>query len=115
MTPGITWQVWVVVGILAGACVAAAVSGELRLRWLPDTGWRERFGTSRSRRLAVAFAGACLVQLAAGIAGGCTSGLAISGGAALAPGAFLFMAGMFAGGIPTAWLWHRAQRGKGPA
>jgi hypothetical protein len=27
----------------------------------------------------------------------------------LAPGAFLFMAGMFAGGIPTAWLWYRGR------
>jgi hypothetical protein len=80
---------------------------------LPDSQWRERFGASRLRRLAVAFSGACLVQLAAGIAGGCTSGLAISGGAALAPGAFVFMAGMFAGGIPTAWLWHRGRRRAG--
>ena len=39
--------------------------------------------------------------------------VAISGGAVLAPAAFLFMAGMFAGGIPTAWAWHRGSRGEG--
>ena len=62
----------------------------------------------------VGFAGAVLVQLGADIAGGCTSGLAISGGAVLAPAAFVFMAGMFAGGIPTAWLWSRlgSRRGR---
>jgi uncharacterized protein len=36
------------------------------------------------------------LEYAAGIAGGCTSGLAISGGMLLAPAAFLFIMGMFA-------------------
>jgi hypothetical protein len=107
MTPGITWQVWVVFGLGCGAWLAALASGQARVRWLPDSQWRERFGAARARRLGVAFAGAFLVQFGAGIAGGCTSGLAISGGAALAPAAFIFMAGMFASGIPTAWLWYR--------
>ena len=109
MAPGITWQVWLVVGVLAGSFLSSKLSGEARLRWLPDTQWQPRFGASRKLRLASAFFGAVLVQLGAGIAGGCTSGLAISGGAVLAPAAFLFMAGMFAGGIPTAWLWYRGR------
>jgi hypothetical protein len=109
MAPGITWQVWLVVGVLAGSFASSKLSGEARLRWLPDTQWQPRFGASRKLRLILAFFGAVLVQVGAGIAGGCTSGLAISGGAALAPGAFLFMAGMFAGGIPTAWLWYRGR------
>lgn len=109
MAPGITWQVWLVVGLLAGAFASSALSGEARTRWLPDTQWQPRFGASRATRLVVAFVGAILVQVGAGIAGGCTSGLAISGGAALAPAAFLFMAGMFAGGIPIAWLLYRGR------
>lgn len=109
MTPGITWQVWLIVGVLAGAFASSKLSGEARLRWLPDTQWEPRFGSSRRLRLLIAFSGAVLVQIGAGIAGGCTSGLAISGGVALAPAAFLFMAGMFAGGIPTAWLWYRGR------
>jgi hypothetical protein len=111
MSPGITWQVWLVVGVLAGAFASSKLSGQARLRWLPDTQWQARFGSSRWRRLALAFAGAALVQIGAGIAGGCTMGLAISGGIALAPAAFLFMAGMFAGGIPAAWLWYRGRPG----
>jgi hypothetical protein len=105
--PAITWQVWLLVGLVAGAATSALLSGTARWRWLPDSGWTETHGPSRARRLALAFLGAVLVQVGAGIAGGCTSGLAISGGALLAPAAFLFVAGMFAGGIPTAWLWSR--------
>ena len=107
MSPEITWQVWMLLGLLAGSFGASKLSGQARARWLPDVQWETRFGSSRLQRLLVAFFGAVLVQFGAGIAGGCTSGLAISGGAALAPAAFLFMAGMFGGGIPTAWLWYR--------
>jgi len=110
MSPGITWPVWLMVGVLGGAFLSSRLSGEARLRWLPDTQWVDRFGPSRTARFALAFVGAMLVQIGAGIAGGCTSGLAISGGAVLAPAAFLFMAGMFAGGIPTAMLWYRGRR-----
>lgn len=107
MKPGITPQVWVVAGLFAGSFAASALSGELRGRWLPDRQWERRFGSARLVRFVIAFLGGVLVQFGAGIAGGCTSGLAISGGAVLAPAAFLFMVGMFAGGIPTALLWYR--------
>ena len=107
MTPAITWQVWLMVGVLAGAFASSRLADDAHARWLPDAQWIPRFGVSRGRRLLIAFVGAVLVQLGAGIAGGCTSGLAISGGALLAPAAFLFMAGMFAGGLPTAAWWYR--------
>jgi len=110
MQPGIVWPVWVVLGIFIGAYVSAKLSGSANKRWLPETQWQARFGVARITRLAIAFLGAALVQVGAGIAGGCTSGLAISGGALLAPAAFLFMTGMFAAGIPTAWLWYRKER-----
>lgn len=109
VSPGITWPVWLVVGILGGAFLSSRLSGQARLRWLPDSQWVPRFGSHRSLRLALAFVGAALVQIGAGIAGGCTSGLAISGGAVLAPAAFVFMAGMFTGGIPTAMFWYRGR------
>lgn len=110
MSGAVSWHVWLVVGLLGGAVLSAILSGEARWRWLPDDGWVPRYGPSRWRRLAVAFVGAALVQIGADIAGGCTSGLAISGGVALAPGAFVFMAGMFLSGLPTAFLlFHRAR------
>jgi hypothetical protein len=110
MQPGIVWPVWVVLGIFIGAYASAKLSGSWSKRWLPETQWQARFGAARITRLMIAFLGAVLVQVGAGIAGGCTSGLAISGGALLAPAAFLFMGGMFAAGIPTALLWYRKRR-----
>lgn len=109
LQPEITWQVWMLLGLLGGAFVSSWLSGEVRKRWHPDTQWVPRFGRSVWLRLGLAFVGAVLVQIGAGIAGGCTSGLAISGGTTLSPGAFVFMAGMFLGGIPTAWLWYRGR------
>lgn len=77
---------------------------------MPDHLWTAAFGGSVARRWLLAFVGAFLTELGGGVAGGCTASLAVSGGAVFAPAAFLFMAGMFGGGIPTAWL---AYRGKG--
>ena len=98
------WQAYLLVGVFLGALASSLASGTFRLRWMPDAGWEEAWGARRSTRWALAFVGACLVEIGAGIAGGCTSGLAVSGGVVLSPGAFVFMAGMFAAGIPTAWL-----------
>jgi uncharacterized protein len=111
MRPGITWQVWLMLGVLLGSFASAKLARVARVRWLPDAEWVEHFGRRRSVRLIVGFLGAVLMQVGAGIAGGCTSGLAISGGAVLSPAAFVFMAGMFAGGIPTALSWARLRRG----
>ncbi len=111
LRPAITWQVWLLLGLAIGAFTSARLAGVARWRWLPEEGWSPHFGTLRRTRLVVAFVGAMLVQIGAGIAGGCTSGLAISGGAVLAPAAFLFVAGMFAGGIPTArWMARRRSK-----
>jgi hypothetical protein len=103
---GNTWQVRVLAGLILGALFGATMRGALRPTTLPD-GWAETWGRSRARRFAIAFAGGALVEFAGAIAGGCTSGLALSGGIVLSPGAFVFMAAMFAAGIPSAWLVER--------
>lgn len=108
--PQIEWQTILLAGVFLGSLVSALLGGEFRLRAVPEEGWRQAFGASRATRWALAFAGALLIELGAGIAGGCTSGLAVSGGVTLAPGAFVFMAGMFAAGIPTALLVTRRRR-----
>jgi uncharacterized protein len=102
MPPGITWQVWLLFGTFFGALFSALASRDFKVRWIPETQWAQVFGPSRWKRWLVAFVGGVILEFGAGIAGGCTSGLAISGGLLLAPAAFLFMAGMFASGIPTA-------------
>jgi hypothetical protein len=101
------WELVVVCGAALGAFVAARSSGAFRIRAMPDSGWQEAFGSRVWVRWVIAFFGAAMTEFAAGLAGGCTASLAVSGGAALAPGAFVFMAGMFAGGVPTAWWIYR--------
>ena len=107
---GLTWDVLVLVGAIGGAFVASLLSGEFRIRTMPDRQWTDAFGPSVARRWLLAFAGSILTEVGGGIAGGCTASLAVSGGAALAPAAFVFMAGMFASGIPTALFLYRKTR-----
>jgi len=107
MPPGLTWAVWTLVGIFLGGLVSALLSGTFKFRKMPDRQWESIFGKSVLKRWVIVFFAAALLEYAAGIAGGCTSGLAISGGVVLAPASFIFMAGMFAAGIPTAMLIYR--------
>jgi hypothetical protein len=102
MTPGLTWGVVMAVGLIIGAFIGAVTSGDFKLRWVSDDQWTRVFGQAQWKRWAALFFGAILLEYGAGVAGGCTSGLAISGGVQLAPAAFIFMAGMFISGIITA-------------
>jgi hypothetical protein len=90
------------VGLIIGAFIGAVTSGDFKLRWVSDDQWTRVFGQAQWKRWAALFFGAILLEYGAGVAGGCTSGLAISGGVQLAPAAFIFMAGMFISGIITA-------------
>jgi hypothetical protein len=111
MPPGISIGVILVIGLFFGGMLGAATSGTLL--WgkkgaaNSDEQWKRIFGPQTWKRWLVAFIGAIILEYAAGIAGGCTSGLAISGGMLLAPAAFLFIAGMFASGILTALVIYR--------
>ena len=105
--PGLTWEVVLFAGIFIGGAVGAISSRTWKLRWMPDKQWAEAFGPSRATRWVLVFLGAILLEYGAGMAGGCTSGLAIWGGLQLAPAAFVFMGGMFATGIATALIVYR--------
>ena len=111
MPPGITVGVILLVGVFFGGMIGAATSGTLK--WgkkdaaNSDAQWKRIFGAQTWKRWVLAFTGAIFLEYAAGIAGGCTSGLAVSGGMLLAPAAFLFIAGMFASGIVTALVIYR--------
>jgi len=111
MPPTITWNVVLLVGVFFGGMLGAATSGTLlwgkKNAANSDEQWKRIFGPQIGRRWLIAFIGAIVLQFAAGIAGGCTSGLAISGGMLLAPSAFIFIAGMFASGILTALVIYR--------
>ena len=111
MPPGFTFGVVMLIGIFIGGFIGAATSGTLL--WgkkdasNSDSQWKQIFGPQTWKRWVLAFIGAIILEYAAGIAGGCTSGLAIAGGMLLAPAAFLFIAGMFMSGIVTALLIYR--------
>ena len=111
MPPGITLGVILLIGVFFGGFLGALTSGTLQ--WgkkgsaNSDPLWKRTFGPQVWKRWVLAFFGAIILEYAAGIAGGCTSGLAISGGMLLAPAAFLFIAGMFASGILTALIIYR--------
>lgn len=105
--PAVDWSVMLFIGIFLGGMLGALTSGTLKLRWNDDPVWQKVFGRAPWKRIVIGFGGAILLQYGASIAGGCTSGLAISGGMLLTPSAFLFMAGMFVSGIVTAWIVFR--------
>jgi uncharacterized membrane protein YedE/YeeE len=106
MPPGITTAVMIFLGIIVGAFVSAKLSGDFKWSAVPDPQWRRVFGTAVWKRWLVVFLGGIILEFGAGIAGGCTSGLAIGGGLFLAPSAFIFIAAMFISGIPTAILMY---------
>jgi hypothetical protein len=103
MKPEISFPVILLLGVFLGGMLGSFTSGTFKIRWnTDDKQWIQIFGPQLWKRYLIAFLGAIVLEYAAGIAGGCTSGLAISGGMLLAPAAYLFIAGMFASGIVTA-------------
>ena len=111
MPPTISWQMILMVGVIVGAFVAALVMGDFKFRWLPgpDPQWMTVFGPSRIKRALIVFLAGIIIEFGARLAGGCTSGLAISGAIQMSPAAFIFMGAMFASGIPTALLLYRSK------
>jgi uncharacterized protein len=113
MPPGISWSLVLFIGTFFGGLIGAATSGTLL--WGKKNGansdeqWKRIFGPQTWKRWFWGFIGAIILEYGAGIAGGCTSGLAISGGMLLAPAAFIFIGAMFASGIVTALIVYRAR------
>jgi uncharacterized protein len=102
MPAKITYPVLLLVGIFFGGMLGALSSKTFKFRRMDDEQWKQAYGKQVWKRWLLLFLGGIVLEYAAGIAGGCTSGLAISGGMLLAPAAFLFIAGMFISGILTA-------------
>ncbi len=107
MPPGITTAVLMLLGIFIGAFISARLSGDFKLQAISDAQWQSVFGSAVWKRWLIAFLGGIVLEFGAGIAGGCTSGLAVGGGLFLAPSAFIFIAAMFISGIPVAMLMYR--------
>jgi hypothetical protein len=95
------WLVIEVIGVLLGGFIGALSAGRFKVK--VEKGPR----ISTRGRLSYALAGGVLMGFAAALARGCTSGQALSGGALLATGSWVFMLMVFAGGYATAWFVRR--------
>lgn len=107
VTETIGWQFWMVVGLFFGALASVLIGGRFKLTLIPVEQWRDVFGGAVWKRWAIAFIGGIILQIGAGLAGGCTSGLALAGGVQLSPAAFLFIPGIFISGAIVQLLVYR--------
>ena len=95
------WVLFEVCGLFLGALAAALFSGNFKLRLDRDP------GMSAARRLFAAVSGGVMIGFASRLARGCTSGVALSGGAQLAIGGWIFVIAMFVSGFIAAALLRR--------
>jgi len=98
------WLIFEILGVAIGGAASAWLAG--RLRFEIERGPR----MSRRGRLVAAFIGGGVMGIGAVLARGCTSGQALTGGALLSVGSWLFMIGAFAAAylvapaVKRAWL-----------
>ena len=107
MPPGLSNGVILLIGVFFGGTLGALSSGTFKFRTNDNPQWNNIMGKKTWKRWLLLFVGAIILEYGAGIAGGCTSGLAISGGMLLAPSAFIFIAGMFISGIVVARIVYK--------
>lgn len=93
--------VYMFIGTVAGGFVSGVGSRRGKIEVLKGP------HTTINRRLFFAFAGGLIAALGARLARGCTSGQALTGGASLALGSWLFMIAIFAGGYAIAYFLRR--------
>lgn len=86
------------IGVAIGGFVSGWLAGRVKVQ--VEGGPR----ISPRTRLILAFAGGTIAGIGARLARGCTSGLALSGGATLSAGAFIFMLPVFAAGFVGAYF-----------
>lgn len=99
-----TWLVVEIAGVIVGGFLSAILAG--RLRRSIERGPR----ISARARLVCAFGGGAAMGVGAALARGCTSGLALSGGALLSVGSWAFMFAAFVVAFAISplmrWAWN---------
>jgi hypothetical protein len=105
LSPSGPWTDWLVIeiaGVFVGGWASAAFARRLRIT--VERGVR----MSVAQRLVHAGAGGVVMGVGAVLARGCTSGQALTGGALLSVGSWLFMVGAFGAAYLAAWLLRSA-------
>ncbi|MCA9592814.1 MAG: YeeE/YedE family protein [Myxococcales bacterium] len=100
------WMVFEVFGVLLGGILAAYTGKRLMKRPTLQMGPR----STVALRVTLAILGGVVMGLGARLARGCTSGQALTGGAVLSVGSWVFMLAFFAGGYLTAPFVRRMWR-----
>lgn len=96
--PWLEWLSFELLGVAIGAALSAALAGRWRLAV------EKPAALARSRRLLLAFGGGVVMAAGAALARGCTSGQALTGGALLSVGGWLFLVTAFAAAYALAPL-----------
>jgi uncharacterized membrane protein YedE/YeeE len=91
--------------MLAGTFLGGLASAFLAGRLKPEVCRGPQVG--KGRRLLLALLGGTIMGFGARLARGCTSGQALSGGAVLSAGSWVFMFAVFAGAYALAWFVRR--------
>jgi uncharacterized membrane protein YedE/YeeE len=95
------WLVFEILGVILGGFISGWVAR--RISWKVEKGPR----ISSAGRLFFAFSGGVMMGFAAKMARGCTSGQALTGGAVMSPGSWIFMISVFIGGYAMAYFIRR--------
>jgi len=93
--------IFMVLGVILGGLISSYSSGRLKLGVVRGP------RISARSRLGLALLGGLIMGIAARLALGCTSGQALSGGALLSAGSWVFMMAVFGGGYSVAWFVRR--------
>ena len=93
--------IFMVIGVFLGGAVSSYAAGRMKL------GVRRGPRISVPMRLTLAMGGGILMGFAARLTRGCTSGQALSGGALMSAGSWIFMLSVFAGGYALAYFVRR--------
>jgi len=96
------WLVFEVLGVFVGGFLSGALAH--RVKRTVEKGPR----ITTAKRLAFAFGGGALMGFGAKLARGCTSGQALSGGALMSVGSWIFMIALFATAYAFAGVLRRA-------
>jgi len=104
--PEFDWTLMLILGVIAGAFVSSRLGGQFRVSFISPE-WRKRFGESRGLKAAFSLVGGILLGFGARLAGGCTSGQALSGTLQLAVSGLIFFAMFFVGGVAAAMALYR--------
>jgi uncharacterized membrane protein YedE/YeeE len=98
------WLVFELLGVFAGAVLSGVLAR--RMSRTIEKGPR----SSVTLRLSLAFLGGFLMAFGAALGRGCTSGQALTGGALLNAGSWIFMLCFFGGAYGAAWFVRRQWR-----